>query len=152
MNVDSKWHANAKYNNPHSKMFVIPVSYWLVFTFLVPIGRHLHFSFWIRIAENTQTSRFTIHIIKVLRQSPLRIHYVVGKYAVYYPHHEDAWFIGKRLHEEINRALLTSWMWNVKMRMCIHDGSGILNRFCTKRWRTSKAHKIIETVKKFLNS
>jgi hypothetical protein len=83
-----------------------PIGWFLLSLF--PIGRHLHFSFRILIAENTQTSRFTIHIIKVLRQSPLHIHDVVGKSAVYYPHHEDAWFIGKRLHEEINRALLIS--------------------------------------------
>jgi hypothetical protein len=56
---------------------------------LFPIGRDLHFSFRIRIAENTPTSRFTIHIMQVLRQSPMRIHDVTGKFAIYYPHHED---------------------------------------------------------------
>ena len=37
---------------------------WFLFS-LFPIGRHLHFSLQIRIAENTPTSRFTIHIMKV---------------------------------------------------------------------------------------
>jgi hypothetical protein len=41
-------------------------------------------------AENTPTFRFTIRIMKVLRQSPMHIHDVVGKSAVYYPHHEGA--------------------------------------------------------------
>jgi hypothetical protein len=45
---------------------------------LIPIGRDLHFSLRIRIAENTPTSRFTIHIIKVFRQSPMRIHDVAA--------------------------------------------------------------------------
>jgi hypothetical protein len=57
---------------------------------LFPISWHLHFSFRIRIAENTPTFLFTIHIMKVLRQSPMRIHDVVGKSAVYYSHHEGA--------------------------------------------------------------
>jgi hypothetical protein len=64
---------------------------------LFPIGRHLHFSLriWIAektplIAENTLTSHFTIHIMEVLRQSPMHIHDVAGKSAVYYPHHEGA--------------------------------------------------------------
>jgi hypothetical protein len=57
---------------------------------LFPIGRDLHFSFRIRIAENTPTSRFTIHIMKVLRWSPVRIHDVAAKSAIYYSHHEDA--------------------------------------------------------------
>jgi hypothetical protein len=38
----------------------------------------------------------------------MRIHDVVGKSAIYYPHHEDAYFIAKCLHEEINSALPTS--------------------------------------------
>jgi hypothetical protein len=75
---------------------------------LFPIGRYLHFSFRIRIAKNTPTSRFTIRIMKVLRQSPMRIHDVAGNFAIYYPHHEDALFMAKRLHEGINRALPTS--------------------------------------------
>jgi hypothetical protein len=57
---------------------------------LFPIGRDLHFSLRIRIAKNTPTSRFTIHIIKVLKQSPIRSHDVAGKSAIYYPHHEGA--------------------------------------------------------------
>jgi hypothetical protein len=86
---------------------------------LFPIGQHLHFSLRIQTAENTPTSRFTIHIMKVLRQSPIRVHDVVGKFAIYYPHHEGAYFIAKRFHEEISMVLPTSWMWNVKLRMCI---------------------------------
>ncbi len=58
-----------------------------IFLALFPIGRDLHFSFRIRKAGNMPTSRFTIHIMKVLRQSPMRIHDVMGKFAVYYPHH-----------------------------------------------------------------
>jgi hypothetical protein len=73
-----------------------------------PIGRDLNFSFRIWIAENTSTSCCTIHIMKVLRQSPMRIHDVAGKFAIYYPHHEDAWFIAKRLPEEITRVLPAS--------------------------------------------
>jgi hypothetical protein len=65
-----------------------PIGWFLLSLF--PIGRHLHFSFRIGIAENTPTSRFTIHILKVLRQSPKHIHDVVGKSAVCYPHHEGA--------------------------------------------------------------
>jgi hypothetical protein len=57
---------------------------------LIPIIQDLHFSLRIRIAENTPTSCITIHIMKVLRQSPMRIHDVVGKSAIYYPHHEGA--------------------------------------------------------------
>jgi hypothetical protein len=78
--------AHSKYNIPHSKKFVILVSYWLVFTSLFPIGRHLHFSLRIWIEKNTPTFRFTIRIMKVLRQSPMRD--VVGKSVIYYPHHE----------------------------------------------------------------
>ncbi len=58
--------------------------------FLFPIGQHLHFSFRIQIAENMPTSRVTIHIMKVLRQSPMHIHDVVGKSSAYYLHHEGA--------------------------------------------------------------
>ncbi len=57
---------------------------------LFPIGRHLHFALRIRIAKNMPKSRFTIRIMKVLRQSPMRIHDVVGKSVIYYPHHEGA--------------------------------------------------------------
>jgi hypothetical protein len=80
--------AHSKYNIPHSKKCFILISYWLVLLFLFPIGLHLHFLFGTRIAENTPTSGFTIHIMKVLRQSPMRIHDVEGKFAVYYTHHE----------------------------------------------------------------
>jgi hypothetical protein len=62
---------------------------WFLFS-LFPIGRHLHFSLRIQIAENTPTSFFTIHIMKVLRQSPTYVHDVAGKFAIYYPHHEGA--------------------------------------------------------------
>jgi hypothetical protein len=55
---------------------------------LFPIGRHLLFSLRIWIAENTPPSRFTIRIMKVLRQSPMRIHDMVGKSVIDYPHHE----------------------------------------------------------------
>jgi hypothetical protein len=57
---------------------------------LFPIGRDYHFSFQIWIAGNTPTSRFTIRIMKVLKPSPMHIHDVAGKYAIYYLHHEDA--------------------------------------------------------------
>jgi hypothetical protein len=36
------------------------------------------------------TSRFTIHVMKVFGQSPMCVHDVAGKSAVYYPHHEGA--------------------------------------------------------------
>jgi hypothetical protein len=58
---------------------------WFILS-LFPLGQHLHFSLRLRIAENTPTSRFTIRIMKVLRQSPMRIHDVVGKSDIYYPH------------------------------------------------------------------
>jgi hypothetical protein len=79
---------HSKYNNPHSKQFLYlsPIG-WFLFS-LFPIGRHLYFSLQIRIAENTPTSSFTILIMKVLRQSPIHVHDVVGKFAIYYPHHE----------------------------------------------------------------
>jgi hypothetical protein len=57
---------------------------------LFPIGRDLHFSLRLWIAKSMPTSRFTIHIMKMLRQSPMRIHDVAGKSAIYYPHHEGA--------------------------------------------------------------
>ncbi len=57
---------------------------------LIPIGRDLHFLLRIRIAENTPTSCITIQIMKVLRQSPMHIHDVAGKSAIYHPHHEGA--------------------------------------------------------------
>jgi hypothetical protein len=47
-------------------------------------------------AENTPTSRFTIHIMKVLRQSHMCVHAVEGKYAVSYPHNEGVKFIAKK--------------------------------------------------------
>ncbi len=65
-----------------------PIGWFLLSLF--PIGQHLQFSFRIWIPENTPTSPFTIHIIKVLRQSPMCIHDVVGKSDVCYPHHEGA--------------------------------------------------------------
>jgi hypothetical protein len=82
--------ARSKYNIPHSKQFFILVFFWWFLLSLFPIGRDLHFSLRIRIAENMPTSRFTIHITKVLRQSPMRIHDVAGKSAIYYPHYEGA--------------------------------------------------------------
>jgi hypothetical protein len=83
-------HIQNTYNNPHSKQFFILVSKWLVLFSLFPIGRHLHCSLRIRIAENTPTSSFTILIMKVLMQSPIHVHDVAGKFAIYYPHHEGA--------------------------------------------------------------
>jgi hypothetical protein len=53
-------------------------------------------------------SHITIHIMKVSRQSPMRVHDVAGKSAVCYPHHKDAELIAKRLHEENSRALQAS--------------------------------------------
>jgi hypothetical protein len=49
-----------------------PIGWFLYSSF--PIGQHLHFSLRIRIAEITQTSSFTIHIMKVLGQSPIHVH------------------------------------------------------------------------------
>jgi hypothetical protein len=81
---------------------------------LISIGRDLHFSLRIRIAENTPTSRFTIHIMKVLRQSPMCIHDLVGKSAIYYPHHEAL------------SSLLSDFM--KKMAgLCRHHECGMLN-------------------------
>ncbi len=60
---------------------------WLLLS-LFPIGWDLHFLLRIQITENMPTSRFTINIMKVLRQSPMHVHDVVGKSAIYYPHHE----------------------------------------------------------------
>jgi hypothetical protein len=59
---------------------------WFLFS-LFSICQHLHFSLQIRIAESTPTSSFTIHIMKVLRQSPIHVHDVAGKFA---PNHEGA--------------------------------------------------------------
>jgi hypothetical protein len=69
-------------------LFLSPIGWFLLSLF--SIGRDLHFSLRIRIAENTPTARFTIHIMKVLRQSPMHIHDVAGKSAIYYLHHEGA--------------------------------------------------------------
>ncbi len=85
--------ACSKYNIPHSKQFFY--SCLLLVDFYCPcfllIGIYI-FSLRICIAENTPTSCFTIHIMKVLRQSPMhmRIHDVAGKSAIYYLHHEGA--------------------------------------------------------------
>jgi hypothetical protein len=67
---------------------ILSLSYWFVLLSWFPIGQHLHFSLRIWIAENMPISRFTVHIMKVLRQSPMCVHAVAGKYAVYYPRHE----------------------------------------------------------------
>jgi hypothetical protein len=80
--------------------FTSLVSYWG--------GQHFHYSLGMRIAENTPTSHFTIKIMKVLSWSTMRVHDVVSKSAIYYPHHASASFIAKRLHEENSRALLAS--------------------------------------------
>jgi hypothetical protein len=63
---------NTTFHIPNNVLSLPPIGWFLLSWF--PIGRHLHFSFQIRIAENTPTSRFTIHIMKVLRQSPMCIH------------------------------------------------------------------------------
>jgi hypothetical protein len=76
------------HTHTHSKQFLSLSSIGWILLSLFPIGRDLHFSVQIRIAENTPTSRFTVHIMKVLRQSLMRIHDVMGKFAIYYPHHE----------------------------------------------------------------
>jgi hypothetical protein len=57
-----------------------PIDRFLLFLF--PIGRHLHLSLRILIAENTPISHSTIHIMKVSRRSAIHIHDVVGKSAV----------------------------------------------------------------------
>jgi hypothetical protein len=62
---------------------------WFLLSFF-PIGEHLYFSFRIQIAENTPTSCYTLNIMKLLRQSPIHIHDVVGQSPVCYPHHEGA--------------------------------------------------------------
>ncbi len=62
----------------------------ILFKATVLYARHLHFSLRIHIVENTLTSSFTIHIMKVFRQSPIHVHDVAGKFAIYYPHHEGA--------------------------------------------------------------
>jgi hypothetical protein len=66
-------------------LFLCPNGWFLPSLF--PIGWHLHFSLR-RIAKNTPTSHITIHIMKGVRQSIMRIHDVAGKSAVYCPHHE----------------------------------------------------------------
>jgi hypothetical protein len=81
---------HSKYNIPQSKQFFSLSSIGWFLLSLFPIGPDLHFSFQIWIAENTPTSRFTIHIMKVLKWSPVRIYDVAGKSAIYYSHHEDA--------------------------------------------------------------
>jgi hypothetical protein len=79
---------NTTFHGLKNVLSLSPIGWFLLS--LVPIGQHLYFLLRIRIAENTPTSRFTIHIRKVLWQSPMRIHDVVSKSAVYYPHHEGA--------------------------------------------------------------
>jgi hypothetical protein len=49
----------------------------------------------------------------------MRIHDVVVKSAVYYPHHEGALFIAKHFQEENSRALPTLRMEKVKFNMCL---------------------------------
>jgi hypothetical protein len=51
-----------------------------------------------------------MHIMKVARQSPLRIHDYVDEFPVYYLHYECASFIAKCLHEENSMATPTSGM------------------------------------------
>jgi hypothetical protein len=72
------------------KHFFYIVSYWMVFTSLVSYCLVLHFSLQIWIEENTRTYHFTIHIMKVPKSSAVHIPDVVGKSAIYYPHHEGA--------------------------------------------------------------
>ncbi len=69
--------------------FVLSSIGWFLIS-LLPISQHLHFSLRIWIVQNMPTSRSTIHVMKVFRQSPMRVHDVAGKSAVYYPHHEGA--------------------------------------------------------------
>jgi hypothetical protein len=100
--------AHSKNNIPHSKKCFILVSYWLVITVLVSYWSA--FTFFILNMDSRKYADicFTIHIMKVLRQSPMCIHDVVGKSAVCYLHHEGAEVIAKCLHKEISRALPTS--------------------------------------------
>jgi hypothetical protein len=63
-----------------------PIARFLLLMF--PIGRFLHFSLQILIAENTPTSHIAIHVMKVPRRSSMRIHVVAAKSAVYFLHHE----------------------------------------------------------------
>ncbi len=77
-----------KYNILKKVLSLSSIGWFLLSLF--PIGQNLHFLLRIWIAENTPTSRFTIHIMKVPRQSPRRIHDVAGISAIYYPHHEGA--------------------------------------------------------------
>jgi uncharacterized protein YggT (Ycf19 family) len=77
--------AHSKYNILHYKLFFILVSCWLVFSFLL-----VSITFFI---PNTDSIKYVIispyypHL-KVLRQSPMRFHDVVGKSAIYYPYDE----------------------------------------------------------------
>jgi hypothetical protein len=75
--------AHSKFNIPHSKQFLSlsPIGWFLLSLF--PIGQQLHFILQIRIAKNMSISHIAIHIMKVSRQSPMHIHDVVGKSAVY---------------------------------------------------------------------
>jgi hypothetical protein len=62
---------------------------WFLLSFM-PIVKNLHCSSRMWIAGNTPTSQIIIHIMKVPKWCAKRVHDVVGKSAIYYPHHEVA--------------------------------------------------------------
>jgi hypothetical protein len=57
----------------------------------------------------------TIHIMKVAGWSPMHVHDVVDKPAVYNLQHETTKFIAECLHEESSGAPPTSQMWAVNI-------------------------------------
>jgi hypothetical protein len=63
---------NVTFHILNNSLSLSPIGWFILSLF--PIGQDLHFSLQIRIAENTPTSRFTIHIMKELWQSLMHIH------------------------------------------------------------------------------
>jgi hypothetical protein len=86
--VNDSSHSKLTFRILNSLFSLSPIGWFLLSWF--PFGWHLHFSFQIRMSENTPTSHITIHIMKVPQQSTMSVHDVEGKSVVNYPHHEGA--------------------------------------------------------------
>jgi hypothetical protein len=83
MNLDSKWLSTLKFSIPHSKQFLS----------LSSIGfRLVTYTFFIMNTDSRKLADIshTVHIMNALRRSPISVHDVAGKSAIYQLHHEGA--------------------------------------------------------------
>ncbi len=136
--------AHSKFTIPNLKQFFLSLSTIGQFLLsLFPIGWYLNFSLGIRIAKNTPISHITIHIMKVSRQSPMRIHDVAGKSAI-----RIIKALSLLLSATLQKMQGSAGIMNVefKVKMCFASllstfmrEAANSNRFGSKRLRTSKA-------------